>query len=208
MNNNKIKLGSNRSFGIVFFVVFLIIAIYPLLNDNSIRLWSLIVGIIFLILGIINSKLLTPFNILWMKFGLLLGKIVSPIVMGFVFFGVVTPISIIMKLLRKDLLNLKRNKKETYWLKKEEIKSNMKKYDCFIFIYHDQALIPFKYISQFSGVNYTGNLSIIRVSPDHGTAYNLIGSKNISNLSLLNCYNLIKKIKKNRKTNDKSKKIT
>ena len=88
------------------------------------------------------------------------------------------------------------------------IKSNMKKYDCFIFIYHDQALIPFKYISQFSGVNYTGNLSIIRVSPDHGTAYNLIGSKNISTLSLLNCYNLIKKIRKNRKTNDKSKKIT
>ena len=126
MNNNKIKLGSNRSFGIVFFIVFLIIAIYPLLNDNSIRLWSLIIGIIFLILGIINSKVLTPFNILWMKFGLLLGKIVSPIVMGFVFFGVVTPISIIMKLLRKDLLNLKRNKKETYWLKKEEIKSNMK----------------------------------------------------------------------------------
>ena len=126
MNNNKIKLGSNRSFGIVFFVVFLIIATYPLLNDNSIRLWSLIIGVIFLILGIINSKILTPFNILWMKFGLLLGKIVSPIVMGFVFFGVVTPISIIMKLLRKDLLNLKRNKKETYWLKKEEIKSNMK----------------------------------------------------------------------------------
>ena len=126
MSNNKIKLGTNRSFGIVFFIVFLIIAIYPLLNDNSIRLWSLIIGIIFLILGIINSKVLTPFNILWMKFGLLLGKIVSPIVMGFVFFGVVTPISIIMKLLRKDLLNLKRNKKETYWLKKEEIKSNMK----------------------------------------------------------------------------------
>ena len=126
MNNNKIKLGSNRSFGIVFFLVFLIIATYPLLNDNSIRLWSLIVGIIFLILGIINSKVLTPFNILWIKFGFLLGKIVSPIVMGFVFFGVVTPISIIMKLLRKDLLNLKRNKKETYWLKKEKIKSNMK----------------------------------------------------------------------------------
>ena len=88
------------------------------------------------------------------------------------------------------------------------IKNNLNKYDCFIFIYHDQALIPFKYISQFSGVNYTGNLSIIRVSPDHGTAYNLIGSKNISDLSLLNCYNLIKKIKKNRKINDKSKKIS
>ena len=79
-----------------------------------------------MILGIINSKVLTPFNILWMKFGFLLGKVVSPIVMGFVFFGVVTPISIIMKLLKKDLLNLKRNKKETYWLKKQEIKSNMK----------------------------------------------------------------------------------
>ena len=126
MNNNKIKLGSNRSFGIVFFIVFLIIATYPLLNDNSIRLWSLIIGIIFLILGIINSKVLTPFNILWMKFGLLLGKIVSPIILGFVFFGVVTPISIIMKLFAKDSLNLKRNKKQTYWLKKEEIKSSMK----------------------------------------------------------------------------------
>ena len=126
MNNNKIRLGSNRSFGIVFFIVFLIVAIYPLLNDNSIRLWSLIIGIIFLILGIINSKVLTPFNILWMKFGLLLGKIVSPIIMGFVFFGVVTPISILMKLFGKDSLNLKRNKKQTYWLKKEEIKSSMK----------------------------------------------------------------------------------
>ncbi len=126
MNSNKIKLGSNRSFGIVFFIVFLIIAIYPLLNDNSIRLWSLIIGIIFLILGIINSKVLTPLNILWMKFGLLLGKIVSPIIMGFVFFGVVTPISILMKLFGKDSLNLKRNKKQTYWLKKEEIKSSMK----------------------------------------------------------------------------------
>ena len=126
MNNNKIRLGSNRSFGIVFFIVFLIVAIYPLLNDNSIRLWSLIIGIIFLILGIINSKVLTPFNILWMKFGLLLGKIVSPIILGFVFFGVVTPISIIMKLFAKDSLNLKRNKKQTYWLKKEEIKSSMK----------------------------------------------------------------------------------
>ena len=88
------------------------------------------------------------------------------------------------------------------------VKQNLKKYDCFIFMYHDQALIPFKFISQFSGVNYTGNLSVIRVSPDHGTAYNLIGSKNISDLSLLNCFNLINKIKKNRKINDNSKKIS
>tara|TARA_B100001027_G_C16188763_1_gene295011 strand:- start:453 stop:842 length:390 start_codon:yes stop_codon:yes gene_type:complete len=125
MSNNKIKIGSNRSFGIVFFIVFLIIATYPMLNENSIRLWSLIIGIIFLILGIINSRILSPLNILWIKFGLLLGKIVSPIVMGFVFFGVVTPIAILMKLFRKDLLNLKRDDKKSYWLKKEKIKSTM-----------------------------------------------------------------------------------
>ena len=84
------------------------------------------------------------------------------------------------------------------------IKRNLKKYNCFIFLYHDQALIPFKYISKFSGVNYTGNLSIIRTSPDHGTAYNLIGSKEISNKSLLNCYKLIKKIYRNRQMNVQS----
>tara|TARA_B100001057_G_C22801980_1_gene931864 strand:- start:143 stop:1117 length:975 start_codon:yes stop_codon:yes gene_type:complete len=84
------------------------------------------------------------------------------------------------------------------------IRKNMKKYDCFVFIYHDQALIPFKFISQFTGVNYTGNLEIIRTSPDHGTAYDLIGSKNISNTSFLNCYKLINTIYKNRIINDKS----
>ncbi len=84
------------------------------------------------------------------------------------------------------------------------IKKNLSKYDCFIFIFHDQALIPFKYISQFSGVNYTGNLNIIRASPDHGTAYDLIGTNKISNKSLINCFKLIKKIRNNRKINGKS----
>ena len=126
MNNDNIKLGSNRSFGIVFCIVFLLVAVYPLLNDNPIRYWSIIISIIFLLLGVINSKILTPLNILWMKFGLLLGKIISPIIMGFVFFGVVTPISILMKLIGKDSLNLKRNKNDTYWLMKQEIKSSMK----------------------------------------------------------------------------------
>jgi predicted membrane protein len=123
---NKLKIGSNRSFGLVFFIVFLIVSIYPLLNDNPIRLWSLILCVIFFILGIQNSKILTPLNILWMKFGLFLGKIVSPFVMGIIFFCVITPIGIILKLFRKDLLNLKRNSKVSYWLNKEEIKSNMK----------------------------------------------------------------------------------
>ena len=84
------------------------------------------------------------------------------------------------------------------------IKKNLKQYNCFVFIYHDQALIPFKFISKYSGVNYTGNLSIIRTSPDHGTAYDLVGSKNISNKSFLNCFKLIKKIYKNRIINDKT----
>jgi len=84
------------------------------------------------------------------------------------------------------------------------IKKNLKIYNCFIFLFHDQALIPFKYISQFTGVNYTSNLNIIRTSPDHGTAYNLIGKKNISDKSFINCYKLIKKIYNNRKLNAKS----
>tara|TARA_B100001248_G_C27038394_1_gene299649 strand:+ start:32 stop:421 length:390 start_codon:yes stop_codon:yes gene_type:complete len=126
MKNNKIKLGSNRSFGIVFFIVFLIIALYPLLNDSSIRLWSLIIGLIFLVLGLIKSNILTPLNILWMKFGMFLGVFISPIIMGIIFFLVVTPIGLIMRLLRKDLLNLKKKNIQSYWLAKEKIKSSMK----------------------------------------------------------------------------------
>ncbi|MFL2520363.1 MAG: PdxA family protein [Alphaproteobacteria bacterium] len=85
---------------------------------------------------------------------------------------------------------------------------NTKNYDCYVFMYHDQALIPFKYISKFSGVNYTGNLNVIRVSPDHGTAYNLKGSKNVSNNSLKKCFSLINKINKNRIKYNDSKKIS
>ena len=123
---DEIKIGSNRSFGIVFFVVFLLIALYPLLKDSDLRIWSLVISFIFLILGLINSKILTPLNRLWFKFGLLLGKFISPIIMGIIFFIVVTPIGIIMRLFNKDLLNLKFNKKETYWIDKKGPKSKMK----------------------------------------------------------------------------------
>ena len=123
---DEIKIGSNRSFGIVFFIVFIIIAIYPFLNQGELRLWSLIVSIIFLILGLLNSKLLLPLNKIWFKFGILLGKIVSPLVMGIIFFFVVTPIGILMRILKKDLLNLKFNKKTTYWIEKNGPKSKMK----------------------------------------------------------------------------------
>ena len=123
---DEIKISSNRSFGIVFFIVFLLIALYPLLKDNDLRIWSLVISFIFLILGLINSKILTPLNRLWFKFGLLLGKFISPLIMGIIFFAVVTPIGIIMRLLKKDLLNLKYNKKETYWIDKSGPKSKMK----------------------------------------------------------------------------------
>tara|TARA_B100000131_G_C17809639_1_gene489109 strand:- start:107 stop:499 length:393 start_codon:yes stop_codon:yes gene_type:complete len=127
MKQKEIKTGSNKSFGIVFFVIFIIIALWPLLKDENIRVWSIIVSITFLTLGLLNSKILTPLNKLWMRLGILLGAIVSPIVMGVVYFGVITPIGLIMKLFGKDVLNLKLDKnKPTYWLKKDEIKSKMK----------------------------------------------------------------------------------
>ena len=124
--SKNIQMGSNRSFGIVFFIVFLLIALYPILKDNDLRIWSLVISFVFLILGLINSKILTPLNRLWFKFGLLLGKFISPLIMGIIFFVVVTPIGIIMRLLKKDLLNLKYNKKETYWINKSGPKSKMK----------------------------------------------------------------------------------
>ena len=123
---NLPKLPSNRNFGIVFFVVFLIISFYPLTSDGDIIRWSLVISIIFLILGLINSKILTPLNRLWFKFGIFLGRIISPIIMALIFFIVVTPIGLIMRLLRKDLLNLKYNKSKSYWIKKNGPKSKMK----------------------------------------------------------------------------------
>ena len=120
------NMSSNRSFGIVFFVVFLIISLYPLINDGNLRIWSLIISLIFLALGLINSIILTPLNIIWFKFGLFLGKIVSPLIMGTIFFFVVTPIGVLMRILNKDILNLKYNNKSTYWIEKSGPKSKMK----------------------------------------------------------------------------------
>ena len=123
---DEIKISSNRSFGIVFFIVFLLIGTYPLLNNDHIRIWALIISIVFLILGLLNSKILLPLNKIWFKFGILLGKIISPLIMGLIFFVVVTPIGLLMRLLNKDLLNLKFNKSKSYWIEKNEPKSKMK----------------------------------------------------------------------------------
>ena len=126
MNFKNIKISSNRSFGIVFFIFFLIVSIFPLFKDEGIRIWAVIVAIIFLILGLLNSSALSPLNKIWFKFGILLGNFISPIIMGLVFFTVVTPTAFLMRAFGKDLLNLKKNNKKSYWIEKSPIKSKMK----------------------------------------------------------------------------------
>ena len=123
MNSNS----TNRSFGIVFFVFFFIVSVYPILKGGELRTWSLVLSLIFLLLGIVNSKFLTPLNLVWMKFGELLGKIVSPIVLGFIFFLVITPIGLFMKLIGKDLLKTKLSKDKTYWIKRSKNITSMKR---------------------------------------------------------------------------------
>ena len=123
---NDVKISSNRSFGVVFFIVFLLIALYPVINNEEIRVWSLIVSLIFLVLGLLNSKILNPLNQIWFKFGILLGRIISPFIMAIIFFFVVTPICLIMRTLGKDILNLRYNTKKTYWIEKTGPKSKMK----------------------------------------------------------------------------------
>ena len=128
MKKNLVKISSNRSFGFLFFVVFVAVSLWPLKSQEDLRLWALILSLIFLVLGILNSRFLTPLNKLWYKFGIFLGSIVSPIVMGIVFFTIVTPIGLIMRFLGKDLLKVNKNKiASTYWINREKQKTTMKK---------------------------------------------------------------------------------
>ena len=122
----KNSLPSNKNFGVVFFTVFFIITFWPLLDGGNIQAWSLILAVFFLVFGLMNSPILTPLNKVWMKFGILLGSVISPIVMGIVFFAVVTPTSLIMKMFNKNLLNIKRGNKKSYWVERSKIKSKMK----------------------------------------------------------------------------------
>ena len=124
---SKTNKSSNRSFGLLFFLVFLIIGLWPLINEGAIRVWSILFAVIFLILGLLNSNLLTPLNKLWFRFGLFLGSIVAPIIMGMVFYLVVTPTGLIFKIRNKDLLNIKFDKnKKSYWISRSKIKTTMK----------------------------------------------------------------------------------
>ena len=122
----RLKIPSNRNFGLVFFFVFFIISIWPLFNNGQINIFLVFLSFIFLLLGLVNSKLLMPLNKLWFSFGLLLGRFISPIIMGVIFFGLVTPIGLLLRVFRKDILKLKLNNKNTYWDKKNNLKNNFK----------------------------------------------------------------------------------
>tara|TARA_B100001123_G_scaffold396302_1_gene478569 strand:- start:791 stop:1168 length:378 start_codon:yes stop_codon:yes gene_type:complete len=121
------KITTNRNFGLVFFVVFLLIGIWPILHQDPLRVWSLVVSLIFLFLGLLNSRLLSPINFAWIKFGNLLGKIVAPIVMGVVYFFVVTPTGLLMRLVGKDLLRTKNSMSNTYWIIRKKNIESMKR---------------------------------------------------------------------------------
>ena len=129
MKSDKIKIGSNKSFGIVFFIFFVLVSLYPLIYEKNINFYFLIVAFIFLFLGVVNSVLLTPLNLIWFKLGILLSKFFSPIIMSIIFFLVVTPISIIARIFKKDFLILDKTKnsnKNSYWTNKEQYKTTMK----------------------------------------------------------------------------------
>ena len=118
--NEKIKLPSNRKFGFFFFFVFLAISIWPLYYGEDLRVWSLIISLVLLSLSLLNSKVLSPFNKLWMNLGLILGNFISPIIMGIIYFGLITPTGILLKLIKKDILNLNKTHYVSYWVEKEK----------------------------------------------------------------------------------------
>tara|TARA_B100000929_G_scaffold157609_1_gene124831 strand:+ start:67 stop:462 length:396 start_codon:yes stop_codon:yes gene_type:complete len=121
------KISSNRSFGLLFFIVFLLIALWSFREDiNQIKIWPLTVSIIFLILGLSNSKILTPFNKSWHYLGLLIGMVVSPVVMGIIYFLLISPMGIFMRFIGKDLLKLRMDKTTSYWINKDRSKSTMR----------------------------------------------------------------------------------
>ena len=119
---------SNRSFGLLFFLVFLILGLWPLKNSLDPNLYLISISAVFLILGLINSKILSPLNKLWIKFGEILGMVIAPLVMALVYFIVLTPVSLTVRIFGKDLLGLKfLKKKDSYWINRKKKRLSMKK---------------------------------------------------------------------------------
>lgn len=115
-----IKGSSDRTFGLVFTVLFLVIGLLPLWKGGSVHYWSLGISAVFLILSLARAELLGPLNRLWMKFGLLLNRIVSPVILAILFFLVVTPTGMLMRLFGGNPLRLGFDAKEkSYWIKRD-----------------------------------------------------------------------------------------
>jgi|TARA_B100001939_G_scaffold328163_1_gene323136 hypothetical protein len=118
----------NRSFGLLFFIVFLALALWLLLKNGEINLYLISIGLIFLVLGLLNSKILTPLNKAWVKLGEILGRIIAPIVMAIVYFLILTPISLLVRLFGKDLIGMKfSNDIKSYWVKRKKSLGSMDK---------------------------------------------------------------------------------
>ncbi len=126
MVKNNTKISSNKSFGVVFFIFFLVISLWPLLDNEKIRVWALALSIVFITLGMLKPYLLTPLNRIWARFGFFLGSFISPIVMGILFFAIVTPTGFLMRIFSKDFMNLKKNNDKSYWINSNDRKSQMK----------------------------------------------------------------------------------
>jgi hypothetical protein len=114
----EVRLSSDRSFGLVFAVFFSLIGLWPLWRGGPIRIWSLVVSAIFLVAALLSPRILRPLNKAWSRFGLLLGRIISPIVLALMFFLLFTPGALLFRILRKDLLLLKRTSGDTYWIRR------------------------------------------------------------------------------------------
>ena len=121
------KSNNNKSLGLLFFFIFIVISFWPLLNGENVRIWSIVMAIIFLTLALVKPQILNPLTKLWIKFGELIGKFISPIVIGLIYFVILTPIGLLMRIFNKDLLNLKFSEESSYWIKRETKLNSMDK---------------------------------------------------------------------------------
>ena len=125
--NMETKKNSTKSFGILFFIVFFVIGVWPVFDSENLRLWSIILSFLFLISGLVNANFLNPLNRAWIKFGEILGKIIAPVVMFLIFFVLITPYGFVIRIFGKDLLNIKLSNKTSYWIKREKDAGTMKR---------------------------------------------------------------------------------
>ena len=123
----KIKKSNERNFGLVFGTFFIIISLYPLLKNEDVRIWALLISIIFYFLSFFLPKSLIILNNIWFRIGIFLGKIIAPLVMSFIYIFVVTPTGIVMKLINHNYFKYKFDRSlKSYWIKRKETSNSMK----------------------------------------------------------------------------------